>query len=160
MNTLMNVLKLEKKGPWKTKSSADLNVLFAYDYSCLQKFFFGYDQQELNNIPVDIRGLRLYKVSGIPKNSIGANEWHKIRNEIAITISGVVEWNLIDFKGNSKNIVLGINEGILIPNHILHTYKALEENSSILVIANTLFNPDDISTHDTYSNELFIKKYG
>jgi dTDP-4-dehydrorhamnose 3,5-epimerase-like enzyme len=160
MNTIDDIYKLDNRGPWPTKSNAELNVLFALDYTFLQKKFFNYDSNHTSQLSMDIRGLRSYKVSGIQKGSIGANEWHKVRNEIAITTSGVIEWELKDSLGNKKQLILAENEGVFIPNHILHTYKALEDNSTILVIANTLFNPEDPLTHDTYGKDLFIKQYG
>lgn len=159
MNTIDDILKVDNRGPWPTKSSAELNVLFALDYEFIQKQFFNYNKNNISKLPVDIRGLRSYKVSGIQKNSIGANEWHKVRNEIAITISGIIEWKLQDSLGKTKTITLEENEGLFIPNHILHTYKALEDNSVILVIANTLFMPENALTHDTFSKELFLKQY-
>jgi dTDP-4-dehydrorhamnose 3,5-epimerase-like enzyme len=160
MNTIDDIFELDNRGPWQTKSNAELNVLFALDYTFLQKQFFNYDKNSTSQLPVDIRGLRSYKVSGIQKNSIGANEWHKVRNEMVITTRGIIEWELKDLLGNNKKIILGENEGIFIPNHILHTYKALKDNSTILVIANTLFNPEDPLTHDTYGKDLFLKQYG
>lgn len=155
MNTINDVHKLNSKGPWQTKSNANLDVLFGYDMNYISNFFFDYSESEMQQLPKDIRGMRSYIVSKIPINSIGANEWHKIRNELAITIEGVVEWELTDKDGKSITITVEKNEGIYIPNHILHKYKSLKLDSAILVLANTIFEPDDPQTHDTYTKESF-----
>ena len=41
------------------------------------------------------------------------------------------------------------------PPYILHSYMVLEEGSGLLVLANTLFNPEVKETHDTYSMQAF-----
>jgi hypothetical protein len=38
---------------------------------------------------------------------------------------------------------------------ILHAYEVLEEGSNLLIVANTLFNPNNSKTHDTYSIKEF-----
>ena len=155
MSTINNVFLLNNNGPWTTKSNAELNVLFGLDLDFIQKIFLKYNKKELSKLKTDIRGLRSYIVKNIPLNSIGANEWHKVRNEIAIVVEGEIEWSLMDTNGHKKTFSLNENQGIYIPNNILHTYRALQNNSLILIIANTLFDPKNANTHDTYTIDTF-----
>jgi len=146
---------LEFRGPWQSKSGGELNVLFAIPYDILQSKYFNYDSEELKDIPEDVRGLRSYAVSKIPKGSIGANEWHKIRHEMVFATRGSFRWTCEDLQGNKKEFVLNSGQGAWTPPYLLHTYEALEDDSTIMVIANTLFNPDEPATHDSFSAEDF-----
>jgi dTDP-4-dehydrorhamnose 3,5-epimerase-like enzyme len=94
-------------------------------------------------------------VSNIPKGSIGAREVHKVRHELAFVLDGSVRWTCEDVYGNVKECILDKTTAIWTPPYVLHTYEALEENSRILVIANTLFDPNDPRTHDSYSETEF-----
>ena len=153
--TVNDVKVVERKGPWNTKSGGQLNVLFAINYAEIQAGFFSYDKDELAAIPQDVRGLRSYQVSDIPQNSIGANEWHKLRQELVFAIEGSVRWTCEDIQGGKKAITLDDKYGVWVPPYILHTYEALTTKTNLLVIANTLFLPDDPTTHDTYSSNDF-----
>ena len=155
MSTINNVFLLNNNGPWTTKSNAELNVLFGLDLDFIQKIFLKYNKKELSKLKTDIRGLRSYIVKNIPLNSIGANEWHKVRNEIAIVVEGEIEWSLMDTNGHKKTFSLNENQGIYIPNNILHTYRALQNNSLILIIANTQKKKKNANTHDTYTIDTF-----
>ena len=142
-------------GTWPTKSGGMLRVLYKIDYGMVQQFL-DYNQTELDKIPVDIRGLRSYVVSGIAKGSVGANEWHKVRNELCYCLKGSFTWSCLDTYGNKREFIIDENTAILTPHHILHTYTSLEDDSSISVLANTLFFPENPTTHDTYSADEFI----
>ncbi|MGB4762500.1 MAG: hypothetical protein WBP12_04065 [Candidatus Saccharimonas sp.] len=142
------------EGSWSTKSGGSLSVLYKLGYDTVQAFLT-YDQKELDEVGVDIRGLRSYVVENIPKGSVGANEWHRIRNEICFSINGSFRWLCRDVYGNEREFIVDKNSAILTPHHILHTYTALEDNTSISVLANTLFTPDIPSTHDTYPAATF-----
>jgi uncharacterized RmlC-like cupin family protein len=139
---------MKVKGPWTTKSGGELSVLMALNSISLKEFV---------GEPGEIsRGLRLYTVGNLPKNKEGGREFHREREEIIFSLKGEISFLLEDLFGDKFLFVLKEGEdGIWIPPFILHTYKALKENSALLVIANTLFDPDDKTTHDTYSKEVF-----
>lgn len=116
-----------------------------------------HNREELNKIPEDIRGLRSYSVRGLPKDKIGGTEFHRIREELVFGLEGRVLWKCEDIYGGRREFELSSQKGVWVPPFVLHTYHTLEENSGLLVLANTLFNPDDPRTHDTYSREEFRK---
>ena len=153
--TISDVKILQTTGPWDTKSGGVLNVLFSLNKDVLDNFF-SYESLELSITKEDIRGLRVYRVSQIKKARIGANEWHRIRCEIVSVIKGRVLWKLQDTQGNQiEHILDPTNNSLLIPPYIMHTYEALEDDSEILVIANTIFIVNDDTTHDTYPESEF-----
>ena len=143
------------EGPWKSKSGGELNVLFARHLSFITGLFFEYDADELEKIPRDIRGLRMYIVDNIPKGGIGGNEFHRIRQEIIIPIKGRLVYECADLFGQKRDFDLTPKTSIWLPPLVMHTYQAQEDNSSIVVIANTLYDAADKETWDTYSLEEF-----
>ena len=143
------------EGPWKTKSGGELNVLFARHLSFITGLFFEYDADELEKIPRDIRGLRMYRMDNIPKGGIGGNEFHRIRQEIIIPIKGRLVYECADLFGQKRDFDLTPKTSIWLPPLVMHTYQAQEDNSSIVVIANTLYDAADKETWDTYSLEEF-----
>ena len=145
---------LSSRGPWTTKSEAELMVRFALPFSEVDDFF-QYDQTELNKIPEDIRGLRVYTIRGLQTGTTGGKEFHRIRKELVFGIEGRIEWICEDVLGRKEVLELTPQNGVYVPPFVLHTYRTIEDNSSLLVIANTLFNPDKDYTHDTYSQEIF-----
>lgn len=153
--TINDVKVIELRGPWNSKSGGELSVLFAIPFDVLQEQYFNYKQEELDAIPADIRGLRAYAVRKIPKGSIGANEWHRVRNELVFALGGDVRWTCEDVYGARKEFVLNSGTGIWNPPYVLHTYQAESEGVGVLVIANTLFDPDNPATHDSNSAESF-----
>ncbi len=142
------------RGPWDTKSGGKLNVMFSMPLGDLQDVYLDYNEEEIDKVP-DIRGLRVYTVRQLPKGRIGGTEFHKIREEIVFAIEGCVLWTCEDIFGQKRDFMLNSQVGVWMPPYILHTYEAREEGSGLLVMANTLFNPDDPSTHNTYSVEKF-----
>lgn len=149
------VLKIEGKGPWPTKSGGQLDMLFGLPFEQIQDMFFSYNQKELDELPRDIRGLRAYSVRGLKEGSVGAGEWHKVRSELVFAISGAAEWSCEDMHGNEKTLRLERGSGVFTPSFILHTYKALEDDTRLLVISNTVFDADDEATKDSYPAETF-----
>lgn len=143
-------------GAWETKSGGILNVLYKIDYSIVEKLLT-YDEAELSVPDQDIRGLRSYRVHSVPKGAIGANEWHKIRNELVFAPEGSFLWTCEDTYGDTREFTLDGNSAVFTPHHILHRYESLKDGSTISVLANTLFDPNDPSTHDSYSLEIFRK---
>lgn len=150
--TIADVRTIKSNGPWQTKSKGQLNVLFGINYDTLQNKYFHYEESEMKKIPHDIRGLRSYSVDGLQKGSIGANEWHRLRNELVFVIKGKVKWTCEDINGNKSIHILDQTSGIWVPPFILHTYESMEDDSELLVVANTLFIPDEPATHDTFTS--------
>ena len=153
-----------QRGSWKTRSNGNLSVLFAIPneaWPWIGQNFPNYDNKELENISngqhFDIRGLRSYAVENLPVGTIGATEYHRIRQEIIVTTQGVVEWQLEDLDGNIRSLIIPAGQGLYVPSFIRHTYSAKKENSCLVVICNTLFNPDDPATHDSYTTEQFYE---
>ncbi|MEK7116730.1 MAG: WxcM-like domain-containing protein [Patescibacteria group bacterium] len=146
-------------GPWKSKSGGNLNVHFRLPLETLMDYLT-YNEKELKEIPEDIRGIRVYSVRDMPKNGIGGNEFHRIRKEIFVVINGTLECVCEDLFSNISIFKLSNGMGVRIPPFIMHTFQALEENTGFLVMVNTLFNPDDPKTHDTYSRGVFEELKG
>jgi hypothetical protein len=134
-----------------------LLVPFAMDWESLRAEFFAYEEysQDLSAIPQDIRGLRIYTVGNLPYGRIGGTEWHRIRSEFVHVIVGSVQWTCEDVYGGILEFHLTPQTGLLMPPYILHTYEVLEEGTMLVVVANTLFFPDDPATHDSYPREAF-----
>ncbi len=152
--TVNDIIEFEVKGPWVTKSDAELQVLFSLPYKEVLKYL-EYDEKELEIIQKDIRGLRSYTVRNLNSGSIGGMEFHRVRKEIIFGLEGCVEFELEDFYKGRKNLFLDSHKGIYIPPFILHTYEAIDDDSGLLIIANTLFDSDDYRTHDTFSEKIF-----
>lgn len=153
--TVDDIKLMRSRGPWTTKSGGKLDVLFAIPRTTLEARYLHYEETELADIPDDIRGLRVYMVRDLPKESIGGTEWHRVREEMVFASHGSVEWICEDLFGGKKDFQLTPTVGVWMPPCILHTYIVMEAGSELLVIANTLFTPEDPRTHDTYSLETF-----
>ena len=138
---------------FQSKSGGTLQVLNAIPITLVQRLL-QYDQKELENIP-DIRGFRSYQVSNIPQGTVGGLEFHKVRKEIIYCTRGNLNFILEDITGKIQEVNLEEGNAVYFPSYIMHTYTAKEDKSSLLVIANTLFDPNDKSTHDTYSMDAF-----
>lgn len=149
--TIKDIHILPNKGPWLTKSNGQLDVLFGIDFANLNEKYFHYEKSELEKIAHDIRGLRSYRVDGLQNKSIGANEWHRIRNELVFAIKGSAKWTCEDVYGNHQQFTIDHTSGVWVPPFILHTYESQQNDSELLVIANTLFFPEDTTTHDSFS---------
>jgi dTDP-4-dehydrorhamnose 3,5-epimerase-like enzyme len=152
--SVSDIQVVEKKGPWTSKSGGKLEVHFALPKDVLERFL-DFDNPAFDEVPEDIRGLRSYTVSNIPKGSVGGKEWHKARTEYISAIAGAAVIDCVDLGGNEKEYTLDGNSAIIIPPGILHTYEALEDGTTLQVIANTLFVPDNPETHDTYPVDSF-----
>ena len=157
--TVHDVRNLPVRGPWDTKSGGHLHVLFALPLGTVQERHFNYRPEELKDIP-DIRGLRIYTVGDLSKGKIGGNEWHRIREEMVFVLKGSVRWMCEDAIGGKTETILDRTVGVWMPPYILHTYEVLEDDSELLVVANTLYNHDDPLTHDTFSLDEFRKRQG
>ncbi len=150
-----NIVEIEAKGPWRTKADAELSVLFSMSYDQVLSFL-KYSKYELKKLPLDIRGLRSYFIRDMKKEKISGMEFHRIRKELLFGINGDFDVICEDIYRTKKKFILNPQKGIYIPQFILHTFITKEEGD-ILVIANTLFKPEDPRTYDTYSKEEFMK---
>lgn len=160
LSNISSIQQLPTKGPWHSKSGGELTVLFGLDATLLATFL-DYDNPEFSAIAqrtgTDIHGLRTYNVSNIPSGSTGANEFHLARTELVTALSGRALWKCEDVYGNTTEYTLDSTTSLMVPPGILHTYTALEDNTRLQVVCNTLFNPDDPGTHDSFSSEDFRK---
>jgi len=57
-----------------------------------------------SNIDPDIRGLRVYMITGLKKGNRGGGEFHKIRQEIVCCLHGLVNWEFRDLNNNVYNL--------------------------------------------------------
>ncbi len=153
MSSIKDIRVFNHQQEWDTKSGGTLRVLYALDYSIARDFLSFHEATDTNH--ADIRGIRSYVVHDIPKGKIGANEWHKIRNEIITVLNGSIKWTCTDTEGNEAQFVINKGTAVFTPNHILHRYESLEEHTALTVLANTIFQPGDPTTHDTYPAETF-----
>jgi oxalate decarboxylase/phosphoglucose isomerase-like protein (cupin superfamily) len=158
IHTVDEIQIVETRGPWQSKSGGTLAVLLALPATQVTAFL-DYENPEFQVVEKmskqNIRGLRSYTVSDIPKGSIGAGEWHRARTEYITALTGSVRWSFIDLNGTEREILVDGQTSVIVPPGILHTYRGLEDLSRLQVLCNTLFIPDDPKTHDTYSRTQF-----
>ncbi|MDP3771694.1 MAG: hypothetical protein Q8R16_05320 [bacterium] len=152
--TVADIETFSVRGPWPTKSGGALDVLCAFPIGEVQQYFT-YDDAELARVPSDLRGLRLYHVRDLPEGRVGGTEFHRVRVEIVIGLTGAERWECEDLHGDIRHFELTPETGARVPPFLLHTYRVRAPGSGHLVITNTLFDPDDPRTHDTYSLATF-----
>lgn len=144
-----HIREIRMTGPWQSKSGGWLSVPFALSHAEMLDLF-DYDRSELNRISRDIRGLRMFVLEDIPAGGVGGGEFHRIRIEIAFTVTGRVGWHCEDLYGRSKEFFPARDCILYFPPFILHTMEAIEDRSAVVVIANTLYDVADPQTYDTY----------
>lgn len=152
--SVSDVAPLHPRGTWQTKSGGILTVPLALEINSVNSFL-SYDQRELSKLGSDIRGLRVYLINGLRKSKVGANEFHKLRKEIIISLKGQFQIDCDDLSKQSKSFAITEGEGLIIPNYIIHAYTCLSEDGSLLVIANTIFDSDNPDLKDTYDRAHF-----
>lgn len=152
--TVADVLVVDGSRYWTTKSQAQLYVHLRIPHDVNVATFQAYDTDELAAIAnaggQDIRGIRTYAVNEIHPGQKGGTEFHRIREEIITCTSGLLQWTVNDLAGGERAFDLKPGQSVWMPPFIMHTYKALEVNTCLAVLCNTLFHPDDKRTHDTY----------
>ena len=160
--SVKDVKRLPPTGPWPSKSGGELIVRFGQpltvsgETSGLNESFFVYPREELAIIPAEMRGLRFYHVRGIPKHGVGGNEFHRLRHELFLATDGALLMDCEDLHGEQEEFRLEPNDyGVWIPPFIMHTVIAREPNSGFLVVCNTLFEPNNPASHDSYPVEEF-----
>jgi WxcM-like protein len=144
-----DIREIRMTGPWQSKSGGWLSVPFALSHAEMLELF-NYDRSELERVSSDIRGLRMFVLEDIPAGGVGGGEFHRIRVEIAFTIRGRVRWHCEDLYGQRKEFFQTRDCILYFPPFILHTMEAVENLSSVVVIANTLYDVADPQTYDTY----------
>lgn len=153
-----DIRTIETRGPWLSKSGGVLSVQFALSPAELAELL-DTDNPEFDKVTeesgVDIRGLRVYKVSDIPDGSIGGNEWHRARTEVVSTLGGRALWHCEDIYGGRSTVELDGTVSVVQPPGIMHTYEARANGTTLQVVCNTLYVPEDPRTYDTYSREAF-----
>ena len=159
--SVKDVQEIDCSQTWTTKANATLRVLTTDPFPalfCPSSGFFLYDPGELQIAKgFEMRGLRTYTVRCQNPGVLGGTEFHRIRWEYVIGLEGRFEWTFEDLHGEKKVSVISPTNGILLPPFILHTSEAKVKNSGLLVICNTLYDPEKKETHDTYSKEMFRK---
>ena len=86
----------------------------------------------------------------------GNQEFHRVRKEMIFVLDGLIDFEFEDVYGRTAGMRLDPGKGLYLPNLIMHSYD-VKNYSQLVVLANTLFEPDDPSTYDTYSSEAFKK---
>jgi len=131
---------------YSSKSGGKLRVLIQLNAKTFDRFLS------------EQRKLRIYKVTDIPKGGVGAREFHRQRSEIITVERGAINLQLEDLAGRKKAIILreGVSYGLISP-YILHTYTALSDCTSMVVVANTLYDHRNPSTYDSYPENEFRK---
>lgn len=136
------------EGPYKTKSGGNLFKLFELTPEQTRQHFLSNSAAD----PEGIRGFcRSYMIPNLLKGGIGGMEFHKIRGEIVVCLNGEFSWILEDVYGQKRTLILTAGWSFVMPPFIMHTYKALEDGSGLLVVANTAFDVNRPETRDTYS---------
>ncbi len=69
-----DVVVLDSRGPWPTKSGGQLNVLFSFALGAIQDRYFHCQDAEVEALPIDIRGFRTYSVTGLTAGRVGGRE--------------------------------------------------------------------------------------
>lgn len=149
MNTVNDIREILVRGPWKTKSDGELSVLMAFSQGELESYF-----KYEGNMEPDIRGLRIYMITGLKEGKRGGGGFHKIRQEIILCLHGLVKLEFRDLNGSEKMMMVDKSRGIYFPSHILHSYEVLKD-ATLLVIANTLFDPENPLTFDSFPMKEF-----
>lgn len=152
--TVNDIAELQLAGPWSSKSGGHLSVPFALPYAEAKRFLEG-DPSELARMPEVARGLRMFVVENMPVGGVGGGEFHRNRSEIIFTMCGKLSWSCEDLYGSTRVFEPSRERIIRIPPFILHTMRAEEDGSAIMVIANTLFDADDVRTQDSHPAAQF-----
>lgn len=138
-------------GPWTTKSGGKLMAPVNLDPAEAMKFLH-IPTAELEANPKLHSGLRVYFQTNLKANARGGGEFHRGRQEIIIVVTGRVLWYSEDLAGHINRKTLEPGMAILVPPYIMHSYTVLDDDTILLVIANTDFDPEGGEQgKDTYS---------
>ena len=136
---------------WTTKSQAELRVPFVLSGPAAVDY--------VSSAGDGLDGLRGYMVTGIAAGFQGGNEYHRERDEIVFVSRGSVSYEVEDMAGEILTFELSIGDSLRIPPRVMHTYRVTSEGpADLVVIANTTFDPNDKSTHDTFGRKEWEKE--
>ena len=133
-------------GPWRTKSGGELMVPTVLAFEEARRFL---GEEEVEGGVG--KGLRVYVVGGLQKGVWGGGEFHKVRWEKVMCVSGKVLWKVRDVYGDEADIEMTPGSAVYVPPWVLHSYTAQEDGACLVVMANTLFDPGNRDSWDTYS---------
>jgi len=85
---------------------------------------------------------RIFYVQNVPVNTIRGNHAHYNTKQYLVCLKGLIEVVLNDGK-NETFIILSENQAVFVDNMIWDSQKFLEENSTLLVLCSTEYNPND-----------------
>ncbi len=142
------------RGPWPTRSDGLLSVMFALDQDTLTHIMQP-DPHELSLVPNLRLGVRIFHLSNLAPGRIGGQHFHRVKEEIIVLTEGSVEYLLEDVYGGQRVVLMdGLTRGLYIPSFIRHTYT-VRDSAKLLGVSNTLYDPEDKSTYDTFGDETF-----
>ena len=95
---------------------------------------------EFNSLP--FVPMRVFVVSGVPKNTIRGNHSHYTTKQYLLCLEGQIEVILHDGINESKTL-LEENEGVLVSELIWDSQKFLTKKSKLIVFCSTSFDHDD-----------------
>ena len=117
------------------------------------KNFFDINQEELSRLPLEvqeyIKGWRTYWVK-LGQGAIAGGHYHRLKKEVFTVIDGEFLFKTEDVYGKKKEQSLDKNRGMIMLPFISHEVIGMAPSSTLKVIANSAFNPEDQRTHDTW----------
>lgn len=95
---------------------------------------------EFNSLP--FVPMRVFVVSGVPKNTIRGNHSHYTTKQYLLCLKGRIEVILHDGINESK-IILEKNEGVLVSELMWDSQKFLTKKSELIVFCSTSYDHED-----------------
>ncbi len=97
--------------------------------------------ENLKNIPFEIK--RVYWTYYTPQDVIRGGHAHKELQQIIFAVSGTIEFNTIDLKGNKKTFILDSpSQGLFIPKLIWREIK-FSHSAVLLCLASEIYDEND-----------------
>lgn len=104
---------------------------------------FGYISVVEENINVPFTIKRVYWTYHTPSSVIRGGHAHKKLEQLIIAVSGVIDFELIDYKGNKQNYKLDKpNMGLFIPRGYWRNIR-FSQNAVLLCLASDVFKESD-----------------
>lgn len=97
--------------------------------------------ENLKNIPFEIK--RVYWTYYTPQDVIRGGHAHRELQQIIFAVSGTIEFNTIDLKGNKETFILDSpSEGLFLPKLIWRDIK-FSHNAVLLCLASETYDEND-----------------
>lgn len=97
--------------------------------------------ENLKNIPFEIK--RVYWTYYTPQDVIRGGHAHKELQQIIFAVSGTIEFNTTDLKGNKETFILDSpSQGLFLPKLIWRDIK-FSHSAVLLCLASELYSEDD-----------------